>query len=223
MKPNALALVSLLALGGAAAAQVPAPDFWIDVPILQPSFALLELGVQGPPNATATLYLAPEDPSTVPSPRRFLPFATIQLDALGEGSLAWPLQGQGPLPDVALLALVRSPGRPVMRSSIVRLGGALAFALLPDSSCVIDYTRDTGRLDVRVNTTPHTTVSIWEVDCDQAPFVGFPFNTLAPGVSYVGGGNSDASGGFSWSGVEPGARCLVVVANGVALGVSRRR
>lgn len=225
MKLAALAL-SLVALGGALSAQVPAPDFWIDPLFLQPNFTLLEFHVQGPPGCPVTIFSTPDDPASARSTRRIRTFARTQLDGSGSGLLTVPLQWQGPLPDVWFGAILFPPAQPSVRANVVHLAGAFAFALMTDSASVIDYETNDDQLDVRVVTTPNTTVSIWQVPCHlipPEPAVGSPFDTLQSGVTYVGGGNSDGSGSFSWSGTEPGVRCLVVLANGVIVGVMRSR
>lgn len=224
MRKLSLALLSVMALGGLAAAQVPAPDFWIDPVFLTPNATLLEFHVQGPPSSAVLLYTTPDDPFAAAAPRRIRRFHSTQLDGTGHATFTLPLQWQGPLPDVWFGALVRPPAQPAVRANVVHLAGAFAFALMTDSASVIDYKTNTGQLDVRVATTPGANVSIWVVDCGllpPEPAVGSPFDTLQSGVSYVGGGVADASGGFAWSGTESGARCIVVIANGIIVGVKR--
>jgi hypothetical protein len=221
MKQTALTLLSVLALGGTAVAQGPTPDFRIDPVILQPNFALLEFRVQGPPNCPATIFASPDDPLSLVIPRRIRTFARIQLDNDGNGVLSLPLQGQGPIPDVWFTAVLFPPAQPSVRANVVHLAGAFAFALMPTSSCVIDYEKRTMQLDVDAKTTPDTKVSIWEVDCADAPYIGVAFTPPA-NAAQVHCGNSDASGGFHWSGTRDVTRCIVVAANGVVIGVMRK-
>jgi hypothetical protein len=220
MKKAALTLASVLAMGSVSFAQAAAPAFDIRPVFLTPSMAVLEFELHGPPNAQIRIMTSPYDPFG-PASSKTRRSWHVQLDGSGDASIMTALQWQGPLPDVWFAAYLFPTAERALRAR-VQLAGV--FNVIANSACVITNTK--GRLDIRAVTSPDTTVSIWNVDCGllpPEPAVGQPFNVAQAGVDWVDSGFSDSSGAFAWSGSpEPPVRCLVVMANGVIIGVMRR-
>jgi hypothetical protein len=193
-----------------AAAQVPAPDFDVYASIVDPNFMLVNLDAQGPPNATVVIAYTADDPyTTAPQLIQVSILMTVQTNAQGVFSVSLPIQGQGPLPDVWLAAVVIPPGGDATVTGITGVGGSFVQA-----SFNAPYMAGTKSSDhsfrVAGQTIPSRTISVWKTT-NPCPSLGDTFNPGGSATTYEGGTvSSAATGDYAWNGTIAPPGCIVV-------------
>jgi hypothetical protein len=211
MKRIIFSVLFVLSSSGIAAAQVPAPDFDIYASLVTPNFMLVSLEAQGPPNATVVLAYTANNPYTTPVPLiQISILMTVQTDSQGHFFTNVPVQGQGPLPDLWVAAVIIPAGGNAIVTGVTGVSGSFVYA-----SFGAPYLAGTKAEDhsyrVAGETVPGHTISIWKTT-NPCPSLGDTFNPAGPNTSYEGGTVSDGStGAYAWSGTIPGPGCIVVV------------
>ncbi len=204
------------------AAQVPAPDFSVELTPLTLTSCTPSFHVQGHPFAPVQILMTLQDPFlTPPSQLSIFPFLQMQTNMNGVGHLTLPpLTWQGPLPDVWFGALIMTPAGFIL-PEVVNIGGVIGCIgcgnPLDTHSHAWIYDRLAEELHVRVfgSDGPY---SVWEVPCPP-PAVGAPWLAGA-GSTYLGS-TTAAGGNSNWDGSVPlpppgGTKCIVIRSNGLA-------
>jgi hypothetical protein len=210
MKRAMSSVLFVLSSSVIAAAQVPAPDFDIYASLVNPNLMLVSLAAAGPPNATVVIAYTANNPYTTPAPLIEVSILmTVQTDPQGHFLMSLPVQGQGPLPDLWLAAVVVPAGGNASVTGITGLSGSFVYA-----SFNAPYLAGTKASDhsyrVAGETVPGHTISVWKTT-NPCPSLGDTFNPAGAATTYEGGTVTDAAtGDYAWNGTITPPGCIVV-------------